>query len=156
MHAQIVESGSTVKLSKLSTRAPGGLIEDDATPIFHDIARDLGELQELLYAAGTHAVLIVLQGVDTSGKDGAIRHVLRDVNPVGCRVASFKAPTPDELSHDFLWRVHRETPGLGEMVVFNRSHYEDVLIARVLDLVPKNVWKLRYDHINDFERLLVE
>ena len=156
MYAQIVKPESVVKLGKISTRAPEDLAEDEAESIFNDLARELGELQELLYAAGTHSVLIVLQGMDTSGKDGAIRNVLRDVNPVGCRVASFKTPTPEELSHDFLWRVHQETPALGEMVVFNRSHYEDVLIARVLDLVPKSVWKLRYDHINDFERLLVE
>jgi PPK2 family polyphosphate:nucleotide phosphotransferase len=156
MHAQIVSPGANVRLAKVSTHAPEDLTEDAAKSIFDDLTHELGELQELLYAAGTHSVLIVLQGVDTSGKDGAILNVLRDVNPVGCRVASFKTPTPEELSHDFLWRVHQESPALGEMVVFNRSHYEDVLIVRVLDLVPKSVWKLRYEHINDFERLLIE
>jgi PPK2 family polyphosphate:nucleotide phosphotransferase len=101
-------------------------------------------------------VLIVLQGLDTSGKDGTIRNVFRDVDPVGCRVASFKVPTQIELAHDFLWRVHRETPGRGELVVFNRSHYEDVLVVRVHELVPEAVWRERYDHINAFERLLAD
>jgi PPK2 family polyphosphate:nucleotide phosphotransferase len=156
MYAKTVTPGASVRLAKVSTRASDGLTKVEANPIFHNLVRELGELQELLYAAGTHSILIVLQGVDTSGKDGSIRNVLRDVNPVGCRVASFKTPTPEELSHDFLWRVHQETPELGEMVVFNRSHYEDVLIVRVLDLVPRSVWNFRYDHINDFERLLVE
>ena len=156
MYAKTVTPGASVRLAKVSTRASDGLTKVEANPIFHNLVRELGELQELLYAAGTHSILIVLQGVDTSGKDGSIRNVLRDVNPVGCRVASFKTPTPEELSHDFLWRVHQKTPELGEMVVFNRSHYEDVLIVRVLDLVPRSVWNFRYDHINDFERLLVE
>ena len=118
--------------------------------------RELEELQALLYAEHKHKVLIVLQAMDTGGKDGTIRHVFKGVNPQGVRVAAFKKPTPEELSHDFLWRVHKQVPRRGEIVIFNRSHYEDVLVVRVHDLAPKEVWSKRYDHINDFERLLAE
>lgn len=120
------------------------------------LAEELGELQELLYAAGTHALLVILQGIDTAGKDGAIRRVLRDVDPQGCRVVSFKVPTAEELAHDFLWRIHRQTPPRGMIGVFNRSHYEDVVVVRVKELVPEETWRPRYDHINAFERLLAE
>nr|MBA3337890.1 polyphosphate kinase 2 family protein [Chloroflexia bacterium] len=113
-------------------------------------------LQELLYAARMTSVLVVLQGIDTSGKDGAIRGVFADVNPQGCQVTSFKNPTPEDLDHDFLWRVHRNTPPLGMIGVFNRSHYEDVLVVRVKELIPAAVWRRRYDQINAFERLLNE
>ncbi len=116
----------------------------------------LGELQELLYAEGRHKVLVVLQAMDTGGKDGTIRRVFSGVNPQGVHVASFKVPTFEELAHDFLWRVHNVVPGKGEMTIFNRSHYEDVLVARVHNLVPPEVWRQRYDQINDFERLLAE
>jgi len=112
--------------------------------------------QELLYAEGKHKVLIVLQAMDTGGKDGTIRHVFEGVNPQGVRVASFKVPTREELAHDYLWRVHKHTPGSGEIVIFNRSHYEDVLVVRVHNLVPPEVWSRRYDHINAFERLLAD
>jgi len=121
-----------------------------------ELNQRLEELQELLYAEHKHKVLIVLQAMDTGGKDGTIRHVFEGVNPQGVRVASFKKPTPEELDHDFLWRVHKQVAGKGEMVVFNRSHYEDVLVVRVHDLAAKEVWSKRYDHINDFERLLVD
>jgi len=117
---------------------------------------ELEVLQELFYAENKHRLLIVLQGMDTSGKDGVIRHVFDGVNPQGVRVASFKVPTPEELSHDYLWRVHKQTPGKGEIVIFNRSHYEDVLVVRVHSLVGEEVWKKRYDQINAFERLLAE
>lgn len=113
-------------------------------------------LQESLWAENRHKVLVVLQGMDTSGKDGTIRHVFEGVNPLGVRVAAFKAPTEEELAHDFLWRVHPRVPGRGEMVIFNRSHYEDVLAVRVHDLATASVWRKRYDQINDFERLLAE
>ena len=116
----------------------------------------LEELQELLYAEHKHRVLIVLQAMDTGGKDGTIRHVFEGVNPQGVRVASFKKPTPEELAHDYLWRVHKPTPGRGEIVIFNRSHYEDVLVVRVHNLVPEEVWSGRYDHINWFERTLAD
>ncbi len=118
--------------------------------------QELQALQELLYAEQKHKVLVVLQAMDTGGKDGVIRHVFQGVNPQGVKVASFKVPTSEELAHDFLWRVHQVTPGLGEMVIFNRSHYEDVLVVRVHDYVPEDVWKKRYDQINEFERLLTE
>lgn len=116
----------------------------------------LEALQELLYAEGKHKVLIVVQGMDTAGKDGVIRHVFEGVNPQGVKVASFKAPTPVELAHDYLWRIHQQTPGRGEIVIFNRSHYEDVLVVRVHNLVPPQVWGRRYDQINAFEQTLAE
>jgi PPK2 family polyphosphate:nucleotide phosphotransferase len=118
------------------------------------LTAELGEIQEELYAAGQHSVLMILQGIDTSGKDGTIRSVLIDVNPLGCRVESFKAPTDEELAHDFLWRVHCVTPRKGMFGVFNRSHYEDVLVVRVHKLAPERIWKARYDQINAFESLL--
>ena len=114
----------------------------------------LESLQEMLWAEHRHKVLVVLQGTDTSGKDGTIRHVFEGVNPSGVRVAGFKVPTAEELDHDFLWRVHRQVPGRGELVIFNRSHYEDVLAVRVHELVPEDVWRARYEQIVDFERLL--
>jgi PPK2 family polyphosphate:nucleotide phosphotransferase len=116
----------------------------------------LEPLQELLYAEHKHKVLIVLQAMDTGGKDGTIRHVFEGVNPQGVRVAGFKVPTQEELDHDYLWRVHKQTPGRGEIVIFNRSHYEDVLVVRVHELVPEEVWTKRYDQINAFERTLAE
>jgi PPK2 family polyphosphate:nucleotide phosphotransferase len=116
----------------------------------------LGELQELLYAEHQRKVLIVLQGMDTSGKDGTVRKVLRETSPQGVRVVSFKKPTETELDRDYLWRIHQHVPGRGELVVFNRSHYEDVLVVRVHSLVPKSVWRRRFDQINEFERMLAE
>jgi len=117
---------------------------------------ELEALQYRLFAEHRHKLLVVLQGVDTSGKDGVIRRVFGSVDPQGVRVASFKAPTQADLDHDYLWRVHHEVPGRGEIVLFNRSHYEDVLIVRVHNLVPASVWKKRYAQINDFERMLAE
>lgn len=116
----------------------------------------LESLQELLYAEDKHKVLVVLQAMDTGGKDGTIRHVFEGINPQGVKVASFKVPTPEELAHDYLWRVHKQTPGQGEIIIFNRSHYEDVLVVRVHNLAPPQVWGRRYAHINDFERLLAD
>lgn len=118
------------------------------------LSEELAILQELLYAEQKHRIMVILQGMDTSGKDGVIRHVFEGVNPQGVRVASFKVPTPIELSHDYLWRIHQQTPGKGEIVIFNRSHYEDVLVVRVHELVPKSVWSKRYRQINEFERML--
>jgi PPK2 family polyphosphate:nucleotide phosphotransferase len=120
------------------------------------IQERLAELQELLYAGHERKLLIVLQGMDTSGKDSTIRHVMGGFNPVGTRVVSFKKPSVEELDHDYLWRVHRQVPGKGEVVVFNRSHYEDVLIVRVHDLVSQETWRRRYDQINAFEQMLAE
>jgi PPK2 family polyphosphate:nucleotide phosphotransferase len=114
----------------------------------------LDQLQNLLYADHKHALLVVVQGLDAAGKDGTIRHVMSGVNPQGCRVTSFKTPSPEEAAHDFLWRVHQAVPPYGDIGIFNRSHYEDVLIVRVHDIVPKQVWSERYEQINEFERIL--
>ncbi|MBN1657262.1 MAG: polyphosphate kinase 2 family protein [Anaerolineae bacterium] len=116
----------------------------------------LHDLQEVLWAQNKHALLIVFQAMDAGGKDGAIEHVFHGVNPQGCRVTSFKVPTQEELEHDFLWRVHRAVPGRGEIGIFNRSHYEEVLVVRVDNLVPEGVWRPRYDQINHFEKLLAD
>lgn len=113
-------------------------------------------LQEQLYAQGTHRLLIVLQATDTGGKDGTIRRVFEGVNPQGVEVASFKRPTPEELAHDYLWRVHQHVPGDGRITIFNRSHYEDVLVVRVHDLVAEERWSKRYEHIRNFEQMLVD
>ena len=118
--------------------------------------KKLRELQELLYADGRCSLLICLQGMDTGGKDGTINHFLGAMNPQGCRVVGFKQPSAEELAHDFLWRIHRAAPARGEVVIFNRSHYEDVLVVRVHNLVPQAVWSRRYDQINAFEKELVE
>lgn len=119
------------------------------------IAR-LDALQYVMYAERKHALLVVLQGMDGAGKDGTIRHVMTGLNPQGCRVTPFKVPTAEEASHDFLWRIHRAVPGLGDIGIFNRSHYEDVLVTRVHNLVPRPVWSRRYAAINAFERLLAD
>ena len=151
-----VSPGSNVKLSDFATRYEDDLDKKEGKAQLAEKAVALSQLQELLYAEHKHKVLIVLQGIDTSGKDSTIRHVFGDVNPQGTKVANFKVPTEKELDHDYLWRVHPHTPGKGEIVIFNRSHYEDVLVVRVHGLVPEKVWKKRYDHINAFERLLAD
>jgi PPK2 family polyphosphate:nucleotide phosphotransferase len=120
-----------------------------------DIAR-LQELQRLLYADGRFAFLVVLQAMDTGGKDGTIRHVMSGLNPAGCNVTSFKVPSSEEQAHDYLWRIHHAVPARGMIGVFNRSHYEDVLVVRVHGLVPRSEWKQRYRQINNFERSLTE
>jgi PPK2 family polyphosphate:nucleotide phosphotransferase len=112
-------------------------------------------LQFRLYADQKHSLLVCLQALDAGGKDGVVRHVIGPMNPQGCRVVSFKQPSAEELAHDFLWRVERQVPARGEVVIFNRSHYEDVLVVRVHDLVPKQVWSQRYEQINEFERRLI-
>jgi PPK2 family polyphosphate:nucleotide phosphotransferase len=127
-----------------------------AAPVLANLTHRLEALQELLWAEHRHRVLVVLQGMDTAGKDGTIRHVFEGVNPAGVKVAAFKAPTPEELAHDFLWRVHPKVPGDGELVIFNRSHYEDVLVVRVRKLAPESVWAPRYDEINAFEKHLAD
>ena len=145
-----------VKLGKVPTKENGGLKEEQAAARLAELKQELADLQELMYAAGKNALLVVVQGRDTAGKDGTIKSVADAMNPVGVRVASFKVPTATELAHDFLWRVHRETPEIGQVVFFNRSHYEDVLVVRVKELAPKPLWKKRYAHINDFEDLLAD
>lgn len=121
-----------------------------------ELNRRLEELQELLYAERRHKVLVVLQATDTGGKDGTIRHVFDGTNPQGVKVASFKKPSSLELSHDYLWRIHAHAPATGELTIFNRSHYEDVLVVRVHDLVPEKQWRRRYDHIVNFEQMLAD
>ncbi len=116
----------------------------------------LARLQELLFAAQRQSVLVILQGMDTAGKDSTVKHVMSGINPLGCMAYSFKVPTPEEASHDFLWRVHRRAPARGMMAIFNRSHYEDVLVARVHNLVPPGVWRKRYAQINHFEHMLAQ
>jgi PPK2 family polyphosphate:nucleotide phosphotransferase len=129
---------------------------DEAETRVAELTTRLADLQNLMYAQDTHSLLIVLQGRDAAGKDGTIRKVFGPMNPQGCRVTSFKVPTAEELGHDFLWRCHKVVPRRGEVALFNRSHYEDVLVVRVHDLVPKSVWGARYEHINAFERLLAD
>jgi PPK2 family polyphosphate:nucleotide phosphotransferase len=116
----------------------------------------LDELQYLLYAGREHALLVILQGLDAAGKDGTIRHVMSGVNPQGCHVTSFKVPSTEEKAHDFLWRIHKAIPAVGDIGIFNRSQYEDVLVVRVHNLVPESEWSKRYDEINDFEKMLYQ
>ena len=149
-----VTPGQKVKLRDYDPDYVAGLSKEQAKAAFEAFDDELDRLQEELYAAGQHSVLMILQGLDTSGKDGTIRHVLQKINPQGCRVEPFKVPTEEELAHDFLWRAHRVTPRKGMIGVFNRSYYEDVLVVRVHKLVPDEVWKARYSQINDFERML--
>ena len=153
-----LKPGSIINLSDQNPESMNGFSigKKEGKKKLDELNRKLEELQELLYAEHKHKVLIILQAMDTGGKDGTIRHVFEGVNPQGVRVANFKVPTPRELDHDYLWRVHRETPAKGEIVIFNRSHYEDVLVVRVHKLVSKEVWSRRYDHINHFERMLVD
>ena len=151
-----VHPGSPVRLSDHDTAslagAPGDREATEAAVVpLHD---ELAVLQDRLWAESSRALLVVLQGLDASGKDGTIKHVFRGVNPQGTTVSSFKQPTPEEQAYDFLWRVHRRVPPAGEIGIFNRSHYEDVLVVRVHGLVPEKVWRQRYERINDFERLL--
>jgi PPK2 family polyphosphate:nucleotide phosphotransferase len=152
-----VKPDSTVVLKDWTTKADGdGPSKKQAPGLLEAANERLGELQQLLYAESAHRVLVVLQGMDTSGKDGTIKHVFRMINPLGVRVANFKRPSEREMAHDYLWRVHRNTPAAGEIMIFNRSHYEDVLVVRVHDLVPEKVWRRRYGHLRDFERMLTD
>lgn len=150
------DSDKPCKLSRIDAGDTGGLTEDQARAKFVAVSQELGELQELMNAAGIHSVLAAFQAMDTGGKDGTIRNVMSSVNPQGCIVASFKIPTPIEAAHDFLWRCHAVAPKDGQIGIYNRSHYEDVLVARVHNLVPKTVWKKRYQHIVHFEDLLAD
>lgn len=152
-----VKPGTEVRLGEIDPAGTHGFEKGkqlDAA-LEKNIAR-LDELQYLMYAEHRRALLVVLQGMDAAGKDGTIRHVMTGLNPQGCRVTPFKTPTPDELAHDFLWRVHAVAPRRGDVAIFNRSHYEDVVAVRVHALVPPAVWKRRIDQINDFERDLAE
>ncbi len=153
-----VEPGATLDLTDHdpADRALFDGDKDAGRKETRDLNKRLEELQELLYAEAKHKILIVLQAMDAGGKDGTIRHVFDGTNPQGVKVTSFKRPTPRELAHDYLWRVHRHTPGAGQIAIFNRSHYEDVLVVRVHDYVPPERWQRRYRHIVEFERLLAE
>jgi len=149
-----LSSGKPVKLDSWPTRYDGSLTKEEGQKMFAELITKLQALQTLLYADGRKALLIVLQAMDAAGKDSTIKNIFEPINPQGCRVVSFKGPTSTELAHDFLWRVHQNVPSRGHIGVFNRSHYEDVLIVRVKDLAPKDVVKKRYTHINNFEALL--
>jgi PPK2 family polyphosphate:nucleotide phosphotransferase len=153
-----IEPGTKVKLSKWDADNTDiiGKDKDDARERLDEYRARLETLQELLYAEGRHKFLIVLQAMDTAGKDSTIRHVFQGVDPLGVKVASFKTPTPYELARDYLWRVHHHVPGAGEIAIFNRSHYEDVLITRVNGWIDAAECKRRYRQINDFERMLAE
>ena len=155
-YAHTVDPEKKVKLAKIDTQAPHNLAREEAEAMTEALVTDISVSQEELFAAGKHSLLVIFQGMDTSGKDGVIRKVFSGVSPQGVQVESFKVPTADELSRDFLWRVHRVVPGKGMIGVFNRSHYEDVLVARVHKLVGKKTWSGRYEQINAFEQLLVE
>lgn len=152
----LVKPGRPVALDKLD---PGHTFGWEKSAVAERLTQNttrLAELQWRLFAESRHAVLIILQGMDASGKDGTVRHVMSGLNPASCRVQSFKVPTADEARHDYLWRVHHVVPARGEIGVFNRSHYEDVLIVRVRELVPEKIWQRRYGQINDFEQMLTE
>ena len=150
-----VKPGKKCHLSAWKTDSTPGVkdqAEAEKATLTH--VRELEKYQYKLHAEGRRSVLIVLQGMDASGKDGVVRHVMSGFDPLGCNVTAFKVPTQEELAHDFLWRVHRAIPSRGDVGVFNRSHYEDVLVVRVHDIVPKKEWARRYEHINAFEALL--
>jgi|694.fasta_scaffold37977_9 PPK2 family polyphosphate:nucleotide phosphotransferase len=155
----LVKPGSKVDLAKIDSdeRAlfqEGG--KDDSAKAFDNLQDELQYLQKVLYAQNKHRILLVLQAMDTGGKDGCVKHVFSRIDPQGIHVRSFKKPTEEELARDFLWRVHEKVPRNGEMVIFNRSHYEDVIAVKVKKLFPDKVWKQRYQHIVDFERMLAE
>lgn len=151
----VIEPGAKVRLSKVDPSYTGKHeSKDNALPEFQANVERMGKLQYLLYADGRQSLLVVLQGLDAAGKDGVIRRVFSNMNPQGTSVFPFKQPSKEEAAHDFLWRVHKRAPAKGEAVVFNRSHYEDVLVVRVHKLVPESVWSKRYQAINDFETVL--
>ena len=153
----LIKPGSKVSLKDFHPKDSGSYgSAEEAEATLKKHLDELIRLQNLLYADNSRSLLIILQGMDTSGKDGTIRHVMSGLSPLGVKVEAFKEPTKEELAHDFLWRVHKVTPPHGFIGIFNRSHYEDVLVVRVHDLVPKKVWKHRYQQINHFEKILVD
>jgi PPK2 family polyphosphate:nucleotide phosphotransferase len=152
----LTKPGALVRLDDVDTEPPKNVTKETAKELFTPLDEELFELQDLMWGARTNSLLVVLQGRDAAGKDGAIKHVMSGLNPRGVSVTSFGVPTPEELQHDFLWRVHKRTPRSGEVGIFNRSHYEDVLVVRVNKLVLKAQWKARYHQINEFEELLAE
>jgi PPK2 family polyphosphate:nucleotide phosphotransferase len=158
MKQYVVKPGSKVRLAKVDPGDTSGFHgnKKDGEKVIDAIVKKLDPLQELLYAGHEHKLMVVLQGMDSSGKDGTIRRVFEGVNPQGVRVAHFGRPSEEELDHDYLWRAHKQVPGKGEIVIFNRSHYESVLVERVHGLVPEEVWSKRFRQIVDFERMLTE
>jgi PPK2 family polyphosphate:nucleotide phosphotransferase len=148
--------GHKIHLEKISAEPPRGLTREKARARMEKLGEELFELQDALWGSRLNSVLVVLQGRDGAGKDGAIKNVAGWLNPRGVAVTSFGVPTKEELEHDFLWRVHARAPRKGEVALFNRSHYEDVLVVRVHKLVPKKLWKARFDHIADFEEMLAQ
>jgi PPK2 family polyphosphate:nucleotide phosphotransferase len=152
----LVKPGSKMKLADVDTSGTHGIEKEAAAAQLEKNLDRLSVLQYLLYAESRRSLLVVLQGIDAGGKDGTIQHVMSGLNPQGVRVTSFKVPEGAEKRHDYLWRVHRAVPEFGQIGIFNRSHYEDVLVVRVHNIVPKSVWSKRYAQINDFERMLSE
>jgi PPK2 family polyphosphate:nucleotide phosphotransferase len=148
--------GNKIRLSKIDPDDTGGQTKEDALKRFAELREKVSVLQQKLYAEHRRSLLIVFQAMDTGGKDGAIKNLCAGLNPAGIQVTSFKAPSDAELDHDFLWRVHKATPAKGMIGIWNRSHYEDVLIVRVHKLVEKKVWKARYEQINTFEKILTD
>jgi PPK2 family polyphosphate:nucleotide phosphotransferase len=153
--SQPIKIVSPIRLKDFNPDYHEGMDKEEAREKSGKLCERIGELQELLHANANRALLIILQGMDTSGKDGATRNVLQNVNPAGVEAFSFKAPSAEELAHDFLWRIHKVVPRHGDIGIFNRSHYEDVLVVRVMKLQPTTVWRARYDQINAFEKHLV-
>jgi PPK2 family polyphosphate:nucleotide phosphotransferase len=152
-----IQPGQAVRLANIDPDDTGPFTgKKESQNTLKSNVKRLAELQRVLWAESRHALLVILQAIDAGGKDGTIRHVMSGVNPQGVRVTSFKQPTEEELAHDYLWRIHQAVPRRGMIGIFNRSHYEDVLVVRVHDLVPAEVWQTRYEHINNFERHLAE
>jgi PPK2 family polyphosphate:nucleotide phosphotransferase len=151
-----VKPGSRVRLADVEPGETHGRDKESSAATLKAGLDRLSDLQDRLWAEARHPVLVVLQGIDTAGKGGTLKHVMGAFQPAGCSVTSFKVPSATELAHDYLWRVHQRTPGKGEIGIFDRSHYEDVLIVRVHDIVPKRVWSRRYDQINEWEKMLVD
>ena len=152
----LVKPGAKVNLKKIDTTCDGDLQKEQSKIELDKLHLKMSKLQYKLHAEKKQALLVILQAMDAGGKDGTIRDVMRGFNPQGCKVTSFRVPNTEELSHDFLWRVHKKVPAKGEIGIFNRSHYGDVLIVRVHNMVPARQWSKRYDHINDFEKMLAD
>ena len=151
-----IATADHIRLRDCDPSFKGSYDKHEALEKVEELREKMGDLQQRLFAERKRSLLIILQGLDAGGKDGVIKHVIGSMNPDGCHVANFKEPTQQELAHDFLWRIEAQAPAKGEIAIFNRSHYEDVLVVRVHNLVPKSIWSRRYDQINDFERRLVE
>ncbi len=157
-HPFRIRPGQSVDLESLPTRDETlfPIEKSEGKDLMKDFVEEIDDLQDLFYAEGRHRLLVVFQAMDTGGKDGTIRNVFETMNPQGTRCPAFKRPSEKELAHDFLWRVHQQVPADGEVVIFNRSHYEDIIAVRVRDIYPESVWSKRYDHIMNFEKMLTD